>query len=394
MSCTDGNHHRTAASDPTGSSVHKISGSAAVVHTRRGIGIDGGHGAHTETVDASTEAGFLLVSADQTLVDQVMAVAATVAVDPVVVGDCSQALVHWAGSSVVLVGQDLAVSVAEVSPPAGPAVYLIGSDPVVLSAWSMPLRATVIEIPAGAAWLTGILAGGAPGVRCPVVSVVGATGGVGASTLAAGLAFRAAQRGTSSVVVDADPFGGGIDLLFGAERSSGWRWDRFTHAEGQMGDLRPVLPEVDGVSLLSMGRRSASHLACEPISAVIGSLRRTFDLVIVDPGRTHLPASLECRRLSTASILIVPCSVRGVASAQQHLADWIGPPARLVARAHRAGGFGPEVLAAKLNMGLAATLPDELQVATATERGDPPGRSLHRRRGWGRACADLLADLT
>ncbi len=349
---------------------------------------------HDGGVDKPAETEFLLASGDSRLIDDVMSVAAAVAIQPVVARDVSDVLSRWGTVAAVFVGEDLAPEVAAACPSDGPTVYLVGSDVEVLSAWSMPLHASVIALPAGAAWLTGILTGGTNASLSPVVCVVGAVGGVGASTLAAGLAFRAAQSGTSTVLVDADPFGGGIDLLFGAERTSGWRWDKFSRAVGQMGDLRPVLPEVDGVSLLSMGRRSASHLAIEPVSAVIGSLRRTFDLVIADPGRSHLPGSLECRRLATVSLLVAPCSVRGVAAAQLQLSDWIGPSARLVARAHRASGFGPDVLASKLRIPLAGTLPDAPDIAVASERGDPPGRSLRRRRGWGQACANLVGAVT
>ncbi len=344
-------------------------------------------------VNQPLESEFLLASADHRLVDEVLAVAAAVAVEPVVVSDASQAATRWSAAGTVLVGEDLAADVTALSLPAGPTVHLVGSDPARLSAWSMPLRASVIELPAGAAWLTGILAGGEGAGLCPVVSVVGASGGVGASTLAAGLAYRATRSGTSTVLVDADPLGGGIDLLLGAERVGGWRWDRFARAEGQMGDLRPVLPSVDGLSLLSMGRRSSAQLAREPVSAVIGSLRRTYDLVVIDPGRSQLPGSLECGRLATASVLVVACSVRAVAAAQQALGGWAGVPPHVVARRRRGTGVGPGDLADRLRTPVAGVLPEDPDLVAAAERGDPPGRSLRRRRGWGRACAELLGVL-
>jgi secretion/DNA translocation related CpaE-like protein len=345
-------------------------------------------------VSQPPESEFLLVSADPRLIDEVLAVAAAVAVQPVVATDASVAAARWGGARTVLVGDDLAAELAAMSLPIGPTVHLVGSDPARLSAWSMPLRASVVELPAGAAWLTGILAGGEDAGLSPVVAVVGGSGGVGASTLAAGLAYRAARRGTSTVLVDADPFGGGIDLLLGAERTSGWRWDRFARAEGQMGDLRPVLPTVEGLGLLSMGRRTVAQLAREPVSAVLGSLRRSYDLIVIDPGRSQLPGSLECCRLATSAVLLASCSVRGVAAAQQTLTTWTGVRPLLVARRRAGTGVGADVVADALQMPVAGVLPDDPELVGAAERGDPPGRSLRRRRGWGRSCATLLEALT
>src|SRR5262249_57553694 len=48
-----------------------------------------------------------------------------------------------------------------------------------------------------------------------VVVVLGGRGGAGASVLAAGLAVTAARAGLQTVLVDADPLGGGVDLAVG-----------------------------------------------------------------------------------------------------------------------------------------------------------------------------------
>lgn len=334
----------------------------------------------------------LLVSGHAPVVDEVLAAAATVGVAPVVVSDLSRLKPEWAGAGTVLVGSDLAAQVAAAGLPPGPSLYLVGADPAALSQWSMPLRAPVVELPAGAAWLTGILAGGDV-AGAPVLAVVGGSGGIGASTLAAALAYRAAQSGRRAVLVDADPLGGGIDLLVGAERVAGWRWHRFARASGQLGDLRSVLPSVDGLDLVSMGRQTAPELAREPASAVVGSLRRSHELVVVDAGRGGGAGSAECRRAATISALVVGCSVRSLAAAQQVLSDWVGPEPRLVARRHRHGSVEPQVLAEKLGLVLAGVVPDEPALAAAAELGEPPGRG-GRRRGFGRACGELLSGLT
>jgi secretion/DNA translocation related CpaE-like protein len=335
----------------------------------------------------------VLVTTDRALIDEVAAVAATVSVAPDVLGDPASLVTEWPRARMVLIGQDAAAQVAGLGLPPGPTVHLVGRDAARLAEWSMPLRATVVELPGGAAWLAGSLAGVAQADEAPVVVVAGSSGGVGASTLAAGLAYRAAQRGMAAVLVDADPAGGGLDLLVGAERREGWRWDRFARVEGHLGDLRPVLPRVEGLDLLSMGRPAGVSLAREPVAAVVGSLRRTHDLVVIDPGRTHLPGPLECRRLATRALVVVGCQVRSIAAAAHSLADWPGEPPALVARAFRNSGISPHQVGEHLGLPLAGSLPDDPDLPVAAERGEPPGRSARRRNGWGRACEGVLNGL-
>src|SRR5262249_29180501 len=50
-----------------------------------------------------------------------------------------------------------------------------------------------------------------------VVAVLGGRGGAGASVLAAGLAVTAGRAGLRALLVDADPLGGGVDLVLGWE---------------------------------------------------------------------------------------------------------------------------------------------------------------------------------
>ena len=58
------------------------------------------------------------------------------------------------------------------------------------------------------------------GRRGAVVAVIGGRGGAGASVFATALAHAAAD----ALLVDVDPWGGGIDLVLGSEAQSGLRW--------------------------------------------------------------------------------------------------------------------------------------------------------------------------
>lgn len=84
-----------------------------------------------------------------------------------------------------------------------------------------------------------------------VVGVVGASGGIGTSCLAAALATRAAMAGQTVVCADADPGGGGLDALFDLESRPGIRWP----------DLMGVRGHLDGAMLLGHLPESAQGVA-------------------------------------------------------------------------------------------------------------------------------------
>lgn len=292
----------------------------------------------------------------------------------------------WRTADVLFISADEAERVAGLALPPRDRVFLVGRDAVALATWSAPLGAQVIALPQGAAWLGAVLAGGGTGPgRAPVVAVLGGSGGVGASTLAATLACLSARK-EAAALVDTDLTGGGIDLLLGAERSDGWRWPRLSGADGHVGELRRYLPVVEGVSLVSMARGPTPDLAREPLAAIIGSLRRGHRLVIVDPGRALTQAARESSRLATHVVLVVHACVRGVAAAREVLRTH--QPDGAVAVLRRAG---PAVSAAMvceaLGIEVVGTLPEDGRLPGAAERGEPPTRAG---RAYRRACQEVL----
>ena len=107
------------------------------------------------------------------------------------------------------------------------------------------------------------------GVVAPVGAVVGVIagrGGGGASVFAAALAQSAAD----ALLVDADPWGGGIDLVLGCEGETGLRWPDLALQGGRLSyaSLRDALPQRCGVSVLS-GSRAGSDIGAAPLGAVI-----------------------------------------------------------------------------------------------------------------------------
>ena len=162
--------------------------------------------------------------ADPELLDQVLSVTAVVGVEPLVLSDPGHLRSHWASASMLLLGVDQAVRVAAMGLPRRAEVYLVAGEKTSAQAqqWSIRLGAALVPLPASAGWLSEALAdvSGTGRGTGSLVCVVGGSGGVGASTLAAGLAFVAARASQRTMLIDADTRSGGLDLLLGAERTA------------------------------------------------------------------------------------------------------------------------------------------------------------------------------
>ncbi|MGW5240222.1 hypothetical protein ACWEOW_14930 [Monashia sp. NPDC004114] len=86
-----------------------------------------------------------------------------------------------------------------------------------------------------------------------VIAFVPASGGVGASTLAAAVAVRAAMVGRSCAAVDLDRYAGSLEVRFGVEHSAGWRWPELSEVAGVVDGeaLAAELPMSCGVAVLA-----------------------------------------------------------------------------------------------------------------------------------------------
>jgi secretion/DNA translocation related CpaE-like protein len=225
---------------------------------------------------------------------------------------------------------------------------------------------------------------------------MGGSGGVGATTLAAGLAFVAA-RTQRTLLIDADPRSGGLDLLMGAERIPGWRWPRLASARGHLGDLTGQLPSVEDVDLLSMAREESlpgCELRAEQMKAVLLSAMRTHAVVVVDLSRTLGSAGAEALRRAELAVLVVRDDVRGVAAGCEVARQIAGDCSRrgLVVRQGRSRLLEPRLVASGVDWPLLGSFADDPALLLAAERGDPPARSA--RSSLARLCARVLSDLS
>jgi len=192
----------------------------------------------------------LAVTADPVLADALLRVAAEAGVRIEIVPGPSAARRRWAAAPLVLVGVDQTGDVARAGLPHRPEVAVVGRDLDDASVWqrgSAVGASHVLILPDCERWLAGLLAEADSPREEPgaVVAVLSGRGGAGGSTLAAALALAGVRRGLRSTLVDLDPAGGGIDLLFGLETEPGPRWSELAQwRDGRLSgrSLREALP--------------------------------------------------------------------------------------------------------------------------------------------------------
>lgn len=310
---------------------------------------------------------------------------------------------HWNGARVVVIAADAARACADARlPPRTGVILLTGPQLPYDQAWPLALTmgaSQVAGLPEAAAWLARQLAPAAsPSRRATVVTITGARGGVGASVLAAATALTAADRGLDTVLIDADPRGGGLDVLLGWENRDGLRWPDLAETPGPFDPrrLRTGLVHRDRLGLLSFSRDRSAFVDTETAAAVLDAAARGHDLVIVDAPRYGEAWLSELVTGTTLLSLVVPAEVRAVAAARQAVAAHAGQSDRvgLIVTGPSPGKLSTADIVKAVGAPLTAELGIDPRIAGATESGELPSRLHHG--GLAAAAQAVLteADLT
>jgi secretion/DNA translocation related CpaE-like protein len=212
----------------------------------------------------------LICTQDDRLLDELLRLTAAAGVEADVAVDPAAARRGWSRAPLVIVGPDradgLAVPLHSRAVPASCSSVSTSTTRRSGSGPSASARTGSSCCPTARRGLVDALADAGEGdrERGSVVCVVGGRGGAGASTLAVALGVTALHRGTPTMVVDADPLGGGIDLLLGGEDAAGLRWPDLAQTRGRVpaAALAEALPRMDELTVLSWDRRDpAQHPA-------------------------------------------------------------------------------------------------------------------------------------
>jgi secretion/DNA translocation related CpaE-like protein len=341
----------------------------------------------------------LLLTEDSELLDSLLRLVAAAGAEATVLQSAGTARATWSAAPLVLVGDDLAAGVAAARLPRRPGIVLVGRDLDDAGVWRRAVdigAEHVVLLPDGEAWLVDRFSeatdGGSRGL---MLAVVGGRGGAGATVTAAALAMTALRLGHRTLLIDGDPLGGGIDLVLGGEQADGLRWPALAGARGRLTteSLYDALPQVGELSVLSWGRSDGADVPEEAMATLLDAGVRGSDLVVVDLARQLVRASQVALELSDLTLLVVPAELRAAAAASRVLASLreFCPDVRLLVRGPAPSGLAAEAVADVLGLPLAGVIRAEPGLASALERGDPPGR---RGRGpLATFCAEFLDEV-
>jgi secretion/DNA translocation related CpaE-like protein len=338
----------------------------------------------------------LLVTADETLLDELLRLSAAAGTTPEVAHDVPAALQGWLTAPLVLVGADLAGAVARAGPARrdGVFVVLLGSSPDSVFQTALACGAeSVAELPRSEGWLierlTDVVDTGA--VRGLTVGVIGGSGGAGATTFACALGQVAGRSGLS-VVVDADPLGPGVDRMLGLDLVDGVRWDSLGHATGRLSAraLRDSLPRRDGVAALSWyAGPQPRPLQAFAVREVLSAARRGHALVVVDLPRGPDPLVDEVTSRCDQILVVVTPSVLGVSAAVRLCGRFADP--RRLGLVLRGTGVEEVAVAKLVGAPVLGRMNDQRGLTEAIDLGFGPVRT--RRSPLGRAAVSVLSGL-
>ncbi|GJF28350.1 septum formation initiator [Kitasatospora sp. NE20-6] len=339
----------------------------------------------------------LIVTGDASVAEHLTRICAAAGAEPDVLGDAPPRST-WENAPLVLVGDDLAERCSGL--PRRPGVLLLGIDLDDGGVWVRAVRVGaehVLFLPDAQAWLLDRIADATEGVgpSALTVGVLGGRGGAGASTLACALAVTAARAGHRTMLVDADPLGGGLDVLLGGEAADGLRWPDLAASRGRLSgaELAKALPELRGLSALSWDRSDCLTIPPEAMQSVLAAARRRGGLVVVDLPRQLDAAAAQALEQVDTGLLVVPAELRALAAA-----DRVAAAARMrmtdlraVVRTPGPVGLTAVEIARNLGLAFAGELPPEPGLGLDVERGLPPGA---RERGpLARFCSGFLDEV-
>lgn len=349
----------------------------------------------------------LVVTSDSDLLDDLLRLAAASGIEVDVATDPAAARSRWTATPLVLIGADQAQACLRARMPHRPRVVLVGrsgAENVAFDVAELIGAEHVALLPAAEPWLLDRFAerivdpigSSGSGGSGRIIAVFGGRGGAGASVLAGGLAITASRAGLRTLLVDADPLGGGLDLVLGWEQLEGLRWPALTRTDGRVDApaLVRALPSRGDLVMLSWDRGDLLDLPAEAMAATMDAGRRGREIVVVDLPRHLDDAAVIALQAADQAFVVVPAELRATAAAARVTAvaaEHCGNLAVIV-RGPAPGRLKAREVARALQLPLAGTLRPEPGLCRGLERGEAPAAT--GRGPLGTLCQRLLADIT
>ena len=162
-----------------------------------------------------------------------------------------------------------------------------------------------------------------------VVTITGARGGVGSSTIAVNLAWHLSNRTRRhTVVVDADLYRGDCALLLNTKSDSGLRTALETPERiDELFIERSAQPISDRLHVLSGEENLAESIAYRPGAAahLIECLRRRYNFIVIDTPYTGMDVHRDLLTLGHQRILVLDPTLASIRDALRLLALPAGP---------------------------------------------------------------------
>lgn len=345
--------------------------------------------------------GVLAMLTDPHLRDDLDRVAAAVGVRVVHAGGRNPvSRKTWSAAAAVVLDQSSAERYGRDGLPRRGHVSVLSGTEAAAETWAAAVAVgaeRVLRMPQQEHELVGALAEAADFARADThrrnlgeaVAVIGGCGGAGASLFSVALA----QAAVDALLVDLDPWGGGIDLLVGGEATPGLRWPDLALQGGRLNwsAMREALPKHRGISVLS-GTRRGYEVEAGPADAIVDAGRRGGVTVVCDLPRGLTEAAHIALGSADLVVVVSRCDVRACAATATFapVLAAINPNLGLVVRGPSPGGLRAAEVADIAGVPLLASMRAEPQVSGRLEHG---GLRLGRRSALGAAARAVLAVL-
>jgi secretion/DNA translocation related CpaE-like protein len=341
----------------------------------------------------------LVVTGDPDLLDDLLRLAAAGGSEVDVAADPAAARPRFVTAPLVVIGLDQVEPCRRARLPRRPRLVIVSRTEPPPPIWqaAQELGAEhVATLPTAEPWVVDRFAERFdPAASGRVLAVIGGRGGAGTSVLAGGLAVTAVRAGHRALLIDADPLGGGLDLLLGWEQIDGLRWPSLAGAGGRVDPptLFRALPQRGDLVLLSFARDELRGVPGEAMAATLDAGRRARDVIITDLPRQLDDAAVLALQAADRAVLVVPAELRATAAAAR-VAQAVRPHCSelsLVVRGPAPGKLRAREVATALGLPLVGSLRPEPALSQALERGDGPARD--GKGPLATLCRRLIGDL-
>jgi secretion/DNA translocation related CpaE-like protein len=282
----------------------------------------------------------------------------------------------WTGASAVLLDANAARNCAGPALPRRSHVIVLSRAEPRAAEWQAAITVGaqhVMTLPADESELVAALSEAAEfrrddGRNGAVVAVMAGRGGAGASLFATAIA----QTAANALLVDVDPWSGGVDLAVGSENEPGLRWPDLALERGRLNidALRQALPQRNGITVLSCAR-TGNDVEPGPLAAVIDAGRRGGVTVVCDLPRRLTPTVEIATDAADLVVLVTSADVRACAATSAVAAAMaaINPNVGLVVRGPSPGGLRSVDVARIVGVPLLAAMRPQPGLADTMESG-------------------------